>query len=168
MKYAWIQEHRDTFTVAAMCRTLQVSKSGFYYSRTAPPSASAFRSKSIREAVQHVHEQSKGIYGSYKFAEQLQADDQLESACRNTVAAAMQELGLKSKVMKRFGPTTTTVDPNRKPADNLLDQVFEVDQPNRKGVTDISVSQKRRERWEFGLPQSACRSRLQTTISDCG
>ena len=33
---------------------------------------------------------------------------------------------------------------------------------------DISVPQKRRERWEFGLPQSACRSRLQTTISGCG
>ena len=50
----------------------------------------------------------------------------------------MQELGLKSKVLKRFGPTTTVVDPNRKPADNLLDQVFEVDQPNRKWVTDIT------------------------------
>ena len=33
---------------------------------------------------------------------------------------------------------------------------------------DISVPQKRRERWEFGLPQSACRSRLQTTMSGFG
>ncbi len=138
MKYAWIQKHRDSFTVAAMCRTLKVSKSGFYHSRSAGPSARALRSKRIREAVQQVHERSNGIYGSYKIAEQLQADDRLESACRNTVAAAMQELGLKSKVLKRFGPTTTTVDPNRKPADNLLDQVFEVDQPNRKWVTDIT------------------------------
>jgi len=138
MKYAWIQEHRDSFTVTAMCRTLQVSKSGFYHSRSAQPSARALRSQRIREAVKQVHEQSNGIYGSYKIAEKLQEDDQLESACRNTVATAMRELGLKSRVLKRFGPTTTSVDPNRKPADNLLDQVFEVDQPNRKWVTDIT------------------------------
>ena len=40
--------------------------------------------------------------------------------------------------------------------------------PNQVWSWDISVPQKRRERWEFGLPQSACRSRLQTTISGCG
>ena len=33
---------------------------------------------------------------------------------------------------------------------------------------DVSVPQKRHERWESGLPQSACRSRLQTTMSGCG
>jgi len=138
MKYAWIQEHRDSFPVAAMCRTLKVSKSGFYHSQSAEPSARAQRSQRIREAVKQVYEESDGVYGSYKIAKQLQADDQLESACRNTVAAAMRELGLKSKVLKRFGPATTTADPNRKPADNLLDQVFDVDQPNRKWVTDIT------------------------------
>jgi putative transposase len=96
------------------------------------------RSTRIREAVKQVHEQSNGIYGSYKIAQRLQADDHLETACRNTVAMAMVELGLKSKVSKRFKPTTTVVDPTRKPADNLLDQVFETDQPNRKWVTDIT------------------------------
>ena len=138
MKYVWIQEHRDSFPLAAMCRVLRVSKSGFYRSRSAGPSARALRSTRIRAAVKQVHEQSNGIYGSYKIAQRLQTDDQLETACRNTVATAMVELGLKSKVSKRFKPTTTVVDPTRKPADNLLDQVFETDQPNRKWVTDIT------------------------------
>jgi len=138
MKYAWIQEHRDSFTVATMCRTLQVSKSGFYQSQSAPLSARALRSKRIREAVKQVYDQSDGIYGSYKIARRLQEDDGLESACRNTVAIAMREFGLKSRVSTRFRPTTTVVDPNRRPADNLLDQVFDVDQPNRKWVTDIT------------------------------
>lgn len=138
MKYVWIQEHCDSFSVAAMCRTLRVSKSGYYQSRSAKQSARALRSARIRDAVKQVHEQSNGIYGSYKIAQHLQTDDQLETACRNTVATAMAELGLKSKVSKRFKPTTTVVDPTRKPADNLLDQVFETDQPNRKWVTDIT------------------------------
>ncbi len=121
-----------------MCQTLQVSKSGFYRWRSAEPSVKALRSTRIREAVKQVHEQSNGIYGSRKIAQQLKTDDELESACRNTVATAMSELGIKSKVSKRFKPTTTVVDPACRPADNLLDQVFDTDQPNQKWVTDIT------------------------------
>jgi len=40
----------------------------------------------------------------------LQQRDDLQSACRNTVAAAMRELGLKSCVCKRFKPITTQSD----------------------------------------------------------
>lgn len=138
MKYAWIQEHRDSFPIATMCRTLRVSKSGFYRWRSAKPSTRALRSQRIRKAVKQVHEESNGIYGSYKIAERLQTDDQLETACRNTVATAMRELGIQSRVSKRFKPITTVANPTRKPADNLLAQVFDADQPNRKWVTDIT------------------------------
>ena len=138
MKYAWIQEHRDSFPVTAMCRTLRVSKSGFYRWRSTEPSARSLRNTRIREAVKQVHEQSNGIYGSRKIAQCLQDDDALETACRNTVATAMRELGIKSRVSKRFKPTATVVDLTRKPVDNLLDQVFDADQSNRKWVTDIT------------------------------
>jgi len=37
VKYAWIQEHKDSYPVAAMCRVLQVSKSGYYRSLKAQP-----------------------------------------------------------------------------------------------------------------------------------
>jgi transposase InsO family protein len=84
------------------------------------------------------------------------------------MATAMREMALKSCVCNRFTPTTTQSDSTKRPAENKLDRNFAADAPNRKWVTDISVPQKRRERWEYGLPQSACRSRLQTTISGCG
>jgi putative transposase len=47
------------------------------------------RSSRIRAAVKKVHAQSNGIYGSHKIAQRLQTDDQLVTACRNTVAAAL-------------------------------------------------------------------------------
>lgn len=50
----------------------------------------------------------------------------------------MRELGLKSKVSKKFRPKTTVVDPSKKPAENLLDQVFSAEAPNQKWVTDIT------------------------------
>lgn len=138
MKYAWIKENRDSSPVNKMCRVLSVSKSGFYKWLKAVPSPRAQRSKRIRDAVRQVHDQSNQIYGSYKIVKALQANDELESACRNTVASAMRELGLKSRVSKKFKPTTTVVDSTKKPADNLLDQVFSADAPNRKWVTDIT------------------------------
>ena len=127
MKYAWITQHRDSFPVAVMCDVLNVSTSGYYDSIDRPPSARAERHERIQQAVPQVHAESHGIYGSYKIAEVLQQREDLESACRNTVAAAMRELGLKSRVCKRFTPTTTQTDPTKQPADNTLDRDFTAD-----------------------------------------
>ena len=71
-------------------------------------------------------------------AEVLQQRDELESACRNTVAVAMREMGLKSRVAKQFTPTTTQADPTKQPAANKLGRDFTADTPNRKWVTDIT------------------------------
>jgi putative transposase len=138
VKYAWIKHHRDSFSVSVMCRVLGVSKSGFYKRLNAAPSPRAKRSERIRATVRDIHEQSRQIYGSYKIAEVMRADDDLETACRNTVASAMRELGLKSKVSRAFKPATTVVDPMKQPAENRLAQDFSADAPNRKWVTDIT------------------------------
>lgn len=138
MKYAWITEHRDEFFVNIMCRVLNVSTSGYYDSIGRPPSKRAERHEKILQSVARVHEESHGIYGSIKVADQLNKNDDEEYACRNTTAAAMRELDLKSCVSKRFTPTTTQADPNKKPAENLLDRDFNAEAPNRKWVTDIT------------------------------
>ena len=122
MKYAWIHHHRDSYPVSLMCQVLEVSKSGYYASIDRPPSARAKRHARIQTAVREIHAQSHGIYGSYKIAQQMQQSEGLERACRNTVARAMRELGLQSKVSKGFTPTTTKSDPTKLPAPNTLDR----------------------------------------------
>ena len=138
MKYAWIEQHRDSFSVKTMCRVLQVSTSGFYKWLRAKPSLRAQRTEAIKTVVRQVYDQSHGIYGSYKIVEKLKSNDQLESACRNTVAKAMQEMGLKSRVSKKFKPTTTVSDPTKQPAPNVLEQNFQATAPNQKWVADIT------------------------------
>ena len=138
MKYAWISEHRDSYPVKTLCRVLKVSRSGYYTSVGRKPSPRAQRTAKIYEAVKHVHAESHGIYGCAKIARRLQQDDAHESACRNTVATAMRQLGLKSRVTKAFTPTTTKSDPARQPAENVLARDFTADAPNRKWVTDIT------------------------------
>jgi putative transposase len=137
VKYAWIKG-QDSFSIAAMCRVMGVSKSGYYKSLQPVTSKRALRTRRIHQDIQKVYDESHQIYGSYKIADQLQKDDELESACRNTVAKAMNELGLKSKVSKTFKPTTTVSDSSKTPAPNVLNQDFEADAPNRKWVTDIT------------------------------
>jgi putative transposase len=133
-----MKQHRDSFSVIVMGRVLGVSNSGFYKWLKAVPSPRARRSERIRATVREIHKQSNQIYGSYKIAEVMQANDELETACRNTVASAMREIGLKSRVSRKFKPTTTVVDPTKRPAANVLNQDFSTDAPNRKWVTDIT------------------------------
>ena len=138
MKYAWIKEHRDDYSVVRLCRAMRVSKSGFYSWLNGKPSPRSKRTVQIQDSVLEVYRQSNGIYGSYKIAEKLKTDDSLETACRNTVAKAMQDLGIKSRVSRKFKPTTTVSDPSKKPAPNILAQDFKADAPNQKWVADIT------------------------------
>jgi len=138
VKYAWIADHCDSLPVAVMCDVLAVSASGYYDWLDRPLSPRAERHQRIQQAVAQLHAESHGIYGSHKIAEELDKRDELETACRNTVATAMQELGLKSRVSKAFTPTTTQADPTKQPTENKLDRDFTADAPNHKWVTDIT------------------------------
>jgi len=126
------------FPVTWMCQILNVSTSGYYDSIGRAPSKRTRRRRQIRQDVERVYRDSHGIYGSWKIADILQRRDDLESACRNTVADAMRALGLESRVCKTFKPVTTQADPSKRPADNLLNREFTADAPDRKWVTDIT------------------------------
>jgi putative transposase len=92
---------------------LRVSTSGYYAGLKRPLSLRAERHQRLQRDVRQVHAESYGIYDSHKVAEVLNERDDLESACRNTVAATMRELGLTSRVCKAFQPTTTQADPTK-------------------------------------------------------
>ena len=91
MKYAWIRQQRDSLPVAVMCEVLDVSKAGYYAACDRAPSPRAERSARIRASVRQAHAGSHGIYGCAKIVRTLQQRDDLESACRNTVARAMHD-----------------------------------------------------------------------------
>jgi putative transposase len=138
VKYAWITQHGDLYPIVLMCEALDVSKAGYYDWVDRAPSPRAERRERIHAAVRAVHAQSQAIYGSHKIARELARRDDLESACRNTVARAMRDMGLSSRVSKAFIPTTTKSDPAKQPAPNTLSRDFTAEKPNQKWVTDIT------------------------------
>lgn len=138
MRHAWIRGHVDSFEITAMCEVLGVSRSGYYASVDRPKSVRRQRTERIEASVAKVFQETDSIYGSAKITEELAEREELETACRNTVATAMRRLGLRSKVKKGFRPTTTKSDPSKKSSPNVLDRCFEADAPDKKWVTDIT------------------------------
>jgi putative transposase len=138
VKQAWITEHRDSFDTTVMCEVLGVSRSGYYDSLGRPKSGRQQRTEQIEASVAQVFAETDAIDGSAKITKELAERGELPTACRNTVAAAMRRLGLRSKVKKGFRPTTTKADPSKRPAPNTLDRCFAAEGPNRKWVTDIT------------------------------
>ncbi len=135
MRFAFIQAEKAEFSVRAMCRTLEVSPSGFYAWRRRPPSAHAQRDQQLRVLIRASHEASRCRYGSPRVHEDL--IEQGEPVSRKRVVRLMQADGLQARVRKRF--TCTTMSDHDQPvAANLLAQEFMASAPNQRWVGDTT------------------------------
>lgn len=124
MKYACIREHRKQFSLMAMCRALDVSRSGFYAAERRAPSARAQRRESLKQIIAARHEVSRGTYGSPRIYQELRNE---ERPCgRNLIARLMRECGLRAKTRRRYRPLTTDSKHHHGVARNLLARRFSV------------------------------------------
>ena len=55
VKYAWIEEHRDQFSVTRMCRQLEVSRTGYCQWRTRAPSERSMANAALDAQVAAIH-----------------------------------------------------------------------------------------------------------------
>jgi putative transposase len=85
--------------------------------------------------VKAEYERSHSIFGSKKIARKLR--DKGERVSRGLVASILRELGLKSKVVKKYKATTNSAH-NLPVAENLLNREFHARMPNKKWVSDIT------------------------------
>lgn len=136
MKYAWISDHADAFPVAVLCRVLGVSSSGYYNWRTRPASRQRQRREAIAAAAVKAHHDSNRIYGYRKVHQDVVQEAKLD-CCRETVRRVLGDLGLRSKVKRRFVVTTDSAH-GRPVAANLLDRDFAATAPNQKWAADIT------------------------------
>ena len=135
MRFAFIQAKKATFNVRAMCRTLEVSPSGFYAWCRRPVSAHAQRDQQLRVLIRASHEASRCRYGSPRVHEDL--IEQGIPVSRKRVVRLMQAEGLTARVRKRFKGTTMS-DHDQPVAANLLDRQFTADAPNQRWVGDTT------------------------------
>jgi putative transposase len=144
VKHQFIDANRSRHGVAALCRALQVSRSGYYAARTRAPSAHSERRQMLTSQIRAIHVASRDTYGAPRIHAELAA--QGLRCCVNTVAKLMRQAQIMPKMIRRFRATTNSR--NTKASPNLVGRVFQVDRPNACWVSDITYIPTR-EGWLY-------------------
>lgn len=118
-----------------MCKVLEVSRSGYYAWKNRPESNRSQVNKILLKNIRESHERSRGTYGSIRIREDLKRHGIVCS--KNRVARLMKAHGIQSVIRKKYKATTNSRH-NLPVAENLLNQNFKVDKPNKVWVTDIT------------------------------
>lgn len=128
----------EKIKVNLACRTLEVSRSGYYDWLKRPESDRAIETAALLVRIRAVHEFSKQTYGSPRMTAALRAEG-LECG-QNRVAKIMRENEIASEAVRKFKITTT--DSNHDLP--IADRIFETENaeavmaPNQVWVGDIT------------------------------
>jgi len=129
--------------VAVACRTVGVSRSGYYAWCERPESARAISDRALLRHVKEIHAHSRGTYGAPRVQAELRLGRGIRVS-RKRIARLMREERLEGSYRRRFRrskPSTATH------ADHVK-RVFRVDAPDRLWVTDIT-QHPTREGWVY-------------------
>ena len=136
MKYPFISDHREIFRVDRMCNVLDVSRSGYYAWRKRPESLRVKKNRKLAAQIKVIHSQKhKKVYGSPRIYRDLK--DIGVSCSPNRVARVMKKEGIRAIVPRKYKATTDSKH-NFPIAPNLLKQDFDVKEPNKVLLADIT------------------------------
>jgi len=136
--YTFMEAQKANYRVSVMCRTLKVSKSGFYGWRDRPPSARAKADALLSEKIARIHGDSRETYGAPRIHFELRM---LGLRCaRKRVARLMREAGLFGCGGRRRKLRTTLRSQAERtpPAPDLVRRDFTPEAPERLWVADIT------------------------------
>lgn len=136
MKFAFIAAREVAFPVSAMCRVLGVAKSGYYAWRKRPKPERERRDAQLAATVAAVHKRSRLTYGSPRVHRELKARG--VRVGKKRIERLMRQNGLKGRLKRRFKRTTDSRH-GGPIAPNLLARQFDVSEPNRAWVTDVTA-----------------------------
>lgn len=118
-----------------MCQVLNVSRSGYYSWLNRKPSHRQLTNKELKLKIAEIYWQTRGTYGSPRIHKKLKKDGYHYNIKR--IERLMKEMGLKA-IQKRKFKRTTNSDHNLSLKKNLLNREFNVTQPNKVWVSDIT------------------------------
>ena len=123
-------------TVADLCATLAVSRSGYYAWQAAGPSVRQVADAALLAAVQTIHAQHQKRYGAPRIRQELKTRGQRHGTKR--IARLMRADGLRGRCARRHVPRTTDSEHDQPIAPNRLAQVPAPSGPNQIWVSDFT------------------------------
>jgi putative transposase len=138
MIYTFIETQKANHRVSVMCRTLKISKSGFYSWRDRAPSARAKSDAALSEKIVRIHRNSRETYGAPRIHFELRT---LGVRCgTKRVARLMREAGLVvcGGCRRKVRTTLRSQTERTPPAPELVKRNFTPEAPNNLWVADIT------------------------------
>jgi putative transposase len=135
VRFRFIAAEKASFPIRLLCRTLHVSRAGFYAWRGRAPSTRAQADERLGGEIAAIHAKTRQRYGSPRIHAEL-----VERGCRagrKRVARLMRVHGLAARRRRRFRVTTQSRHPFPI-APNVLARQFQRPGPDQAWVTDIT------------------------------
>lgn len=140
-----MKRYHDVFSVDQMACVLEVSRSGYYDYLKRGLSARALDNKRLVDQIKLIFDESHRTYGSPRLHAALK--EQGFSCSRSRVARLMKSHDMEAKMSRRFKKTTKRSTKAQHHPD-LVQQNFQVSDPNRVWVADITYISVR-GRWVY-------------------
>lgn len=131
MRFAAIQRLRAEYTVALLCRSLNVSTSGFHAWLSRPESARAREDRAIEAGMKKLSAKTGHSYGTRRHS-------RVFGCGRVRARRLMRKSGLVARKTQQFRACTTDSTHRKPVAENLLNQNFQVEKPNTVWVGDVT------------------------------
>ena len=135
MKYHFVEENRERFSVNRLCRMVGIARSAYYAWKKRPPSSRAKANQRLLEHIRRIHKLSRKTYGSPRVYYALKKNGIVCSQKR--VARLMRHDNLKGQ--RRYRKVRTTDSSYALPVvENVLNREFSAEKPDQKWVADIT------------------------------
>ncbi len=121
--------------MSKMYQVLEVSRSGYYAWLKRPKSKRQLANEKLLEDIKLSHKNSRGLYGVSRITEDLKKNN--KKCSKNRVYRLMQQNNISSRRPKQFKSTTNSKH-NYPVAPNIVDQNFNVAEPNKLWAADIT------------------------------
>jgi putative transposase len=135
VRFRFIEAEKANYPVAALCRNLRVTRSGFYAWRERPLSRRDLTNGAALVHIRAIYRRHRQNYGSPRVLRDLR-DEGIKMG-RHRVARLMRGDGLRAKTARKFRLTTNSRH-SHPVAENLLGRRFNRDRPNEAWVADIT------------------------------
>ena len=135
MIYRFIKNHETIYPIEKMCKVLSIGLRSYYDWKSRAVSDRKLKAIAIQEEIKTIYFKRKQRYGSPRITMDLQVKGIKVS--RVTVAKYMKQMGLHSKLGRKFR-TTTDSKHSYRIMENILNREFKVTEPSKVWVSDIT------------------------------
>ncbi len=142
MKYRFMEEYRDTFTLKRMSKALRISRSGYYQWRKRLPSTREKNNEHLLEQIREVYNSRRRVYGSPRITAEINSKG---IRCgKNRIARIMKANRIRAEIKRGFRRTTDSKHSYALAANLLIHR----SQTERLWVSDITFIPTR-EGWLY-------------------